>query len=439
MKDAPLESPDATESGEETTAQESVEESVEEAPVRLTDFADLRRNGHFYADKTEFLFRLVKQDRPIFLARPPRFGKSLLLSSFERLLEGQRDLFKGLWIDQADYDWAPSPVIKLDINQVTDDTSWTLENNLSQLTQDEAKRLGIQLKMKNPANTLSSLILNLFDKYDKKVSILIDGYDAPIIKHLDQPNDATNIREILKKFYDRLRSDEEMIGPIFITGVCRFDWNSIFSYLPNLYDLTFERDYAAICGFTAVDIEDLLGDRKKKILKRLLKEKFIAPGSQGKDLSDFIRDFYGGYSWDGRTRVYNPWSALSFLHEGKLSNYWYSCGIPNLLREMRPEALGNLDWFKNLPSLNETNSYIDNLNRLDLAVLLFQTGFLTIKEKIGQTEEIPEYSLGLPNIEVQAALAPVVSEISQRDNPIKDDKESMNVISDFLKLKDLMV
>ncbi|MDR1873153.1 MAG: AAA family ATPase, partial [Deltaproteobacteria bacterium] len=278
---------------------------MRELPVGTSDFIDIRKCGDYYADKTKFLYKLVKRRRPFFLSRPRRFGKTLLVSSLECLLRGKRELFKGLWIDQSDYDWTSYPVIRLEMNKAIGDDIAEVEKKLSNMLLFAAKLAGIKLEKDDPADMLSWLILEFFVNHGQKekVAILIDEYDAPIVERLVDPPLAEKIRVALRKFYGRLKTNSEMIGHIFITGVSRFTQTSIFSELNNLKDLTFNRKYAAICGLTAADLEDLLSDREERTLELLIEEGYLPLGSDGRDLRRTIQDWYDGYTWDGKTRV----------------------------------------------------------------------------------------------------------------------------------------
>ncbi|MDR1872948.1 MAG: AAA family ATPase, partial [Deltaproteobacteria bacterium] len=297
------------------------DKAMREIPLGTTDFSDIRENGDYYADKTKFLYEIVKRPRPFFLSRPRRFGKSLLVNTLECILEGKRELFKGLWIDQSDYKWTSYPIIRLNMNEVKGADLTGVKQSLTLLMEDVAGRKKVKLDVVPPANMLKRLIMSLNETHKKKVAVLIDEYDSPIVAHLNDPPLAEEIRVELKDFYETLKSnsDSNIVGHIFITGVSRFAQLSIFSSLNNLRDLTFNRKYAAICGLTAADLEDLLSDREERTLELLIEEGYLPLGSDGRDLRRTIQDWYDGYTWDGKTRVYNPWSVLSAIDDAKIS------------------------------------------------------------------------------------------------------------------------
>jgi hypothetical protein len=332
MDDSPTESVDSR------AVKKGATERV--SPVGGTDFAIIRQNGDYYEDKTEFLYHIAKRPYPFFLARPRQFGKTLLVDTLERILEGRRDLFKGLWIDQSDYDWQPYPVIRLDMSLAVGDDVVTMESHLSDILVGLAMREGLTLEKERPSDTLINLVIDLhlksgqkvatlIDKFlaenegikfeetipadtllslvrrlratgpkvatfldeflpnsedlkpgktistetlvslinfikmeaRQKVAILIDEYDAPIVRHLADSPQAERFSEALGRFYGVLKTNSNMIGHIFITGVSRFSQLSVFSELNSLNDITFSQKFANFYGLTAADLEDLISDR----------------------------------------------------------------------------------------------------------------------------------------------------------------------------------
>jgi hypothetical protein len=506
MDDSPKKPPDSSINNQGDTARD--------LPVGVTNFAKIRQLGGYFADKTKYLYEIARWPKPYFLSRPRRFGKTLLLDTLECIFQGRRELFKGLWIDQSDYDWQPYPVIRLDMNGVVGDDVATMEIRLANQLAGLATIENIKLEKTIPADMLTNLVIelylksgqmvaslidefladnegsklkktiptdelvsllgfiksesgqevaNLIDKFwadnedlklgktipnyrlrkfeddlkmasRQKVAILIDEYDAPIVKRLADPPKAERFREALRDFYGTLKTSTQRIGHIFITGVSRFSKTSIFSEFNQLYDLTIDEEFAAICGLTEADLEDLLRDREERTLNALVKNNGLNPGSSGDDLRKLIRDWYDGYSWDGNTKVYNPWSILNFLAKGERSNYWFRSGAPNFLRQLGPKVMKDLLWLKNITNINNTNSTINNVNDLNPAALLFQAGYLTIKENLGYKGAELEYSLTVPNLEVQASLAPLIFSIEPPNDPVEAKKQAILVLESLLSL-----
>ncbi|MDR1872408.1 MAG: AAA family ATPase, partial [Deltaproteobacteria bacterium] len=169
-------------------------------------FADIRQKGSYYADKTEFLYQIAIDPDPFFLSRPRRFGKTLLVSTLQCLLEGRRELFKGLWIDQSDYHWTPCPVIRLEMNLLDNQDISTMKISLTNMLIIEAMLLGIELKETLPGDMLTNLISRLYLKSGQAVAVLIDEYDAPIVEHLTDPDKADEFRAYLREFYGVLKT-----------------------------------------------------------------------------------------------------------------------------------------------------------------------------------------------------------------------------------------
>ncbi|MDR1871129.1 MAG: AAA family ATPase, partial [Deltaproteobacteria bacterium] len=408
-------------------------------PIGAANFRLIREYGLYYADKTKFLYPIVKAPLPYFLSRPRRFGKTLLLETLECILRGQKDLFKGLWIDQSNYRWTPYPIIRLEMNKVVENDVETMKETLSHQLAEVAKNEGVEnLEKNSPKIMLGDLINSLYQDTHQTVAILIDEYDAPIVEHLSDPPLAEKFRDALREFYGILKTNVKATGHIFVTGVSRFTQTSIFSKLNNLNDLTFNRDYAAICGLTAADLEVLLSDREARTLEILIKEGCLPPESDGRDLRRTIRNWYDGYTWDGETRVYNPWSVLSALNKAEISSDWYTSGTPNFLRQLGAKVLQDPEWINNIPDIQETDTYIDEIDKIPPEVLLLQAGYLTIKD-IFYDGQSREFSLEVPNLEVKAALWPLAQALDLVDDKGTAQKWAEKTLDCLLKLDALGV
>jgi hypothetical protein len=219
-------------------------------PLGIADFETIRQNGYFYADKTKFFYQLLTINYPFFLSRPRRFGKSLMVSALEYILKGQRDLFKGLWIDQSDYDWTPQPVIHLSFDNVSVDSVarlWRVLYDKLKLIADEQDLI---FETKDPAIYFELLIEALYSKYGHKPAVLIDEYDAPILSQIGNTELTKDIQNTMGTFYGTIKATEKYRGFTFITGITKFAPTSVFSRFNILDDLTFDEDFAEICGFT---------------------------------------------------------------------------------------------------------------------------------------------------------------------------------------------
>ncbi|MDR2140324.1 MAG: AAA family ATPase, partial [Deltaproteobacteria bacterium] len=220
---------------------------MKKLPIGFADFEEIRRRGCVYADKTEFLHNLLTDGNPFFLSRPRRFGKSLLVSTLEAILRGRRELFQGLRIDSSDYDWTAYPVLHFSMDNIYSDDPTIVEKVLRQSLDSIAFQerfspdlLDLLKNWPTPGTYFSALIKEFHFKYGLKPAILIDEYDAPIIRHLNQPEKADQIRKVFQEFYSALKNAEKDRGFTFITGVTKFTKASIFSALNNLVDLTLD-------------------------------------------------------------------------------------------------------------------------------------------------------------------------------------------------------
>ncbi|MDR2367526.1 MAG: AAA family ATPase, partial [Deltaproteobacteria bacterium] len=185
----------------------------------MTDFAEIRADNRIYADKTEFLYNLLQYDAPLFLSRPRRFGKTLLVDTLENILRGRRELFKGLWIDGSDYDWTPNPVIRLNLNGIDSESVAIVKEGLITALDLIAESEGLSLSGASPTTRLTFLFNKLFLKYGRKVALLIDEYDAPVLNQLENPILAEEIGRVLKSFYNVIKANESQRGFTLLIGI----------------------------------------------------------------------------------------------------------------------------------------------------------------------------------------------------------------------------
>jgi hypothetical protein len=341
-------------------------------------------------DKTEIIHRMIKGGRVYFLARPRRFGKSLLISTMDELFRGNKPLFEGLYIYDK-WDWSQQyPVIRLDFS--VRDTSH-VTSSLYTFLNDTADDYSISLNSPDLPDRFGELIKKLHRSTGQQVVVLVDEYDKPITDHLSNLETMLANQKILHDFYQVLKGADEHIRLIFLTGVSKFSGLSVFSALNNPRDITLSEDYAAICGYTQEELENNFGEYLEDVALRLSMSR--------EELLDAIRQWYNGYSWDGNTSVYNPFSTLLFFAEKQFANYWFRTGTPTFLINL----LKSRNQLK--PILNPIiadESIFDSYNptRIGEIPLLFQTGYLTVKKKI-LTRGIPQYTLDIPNMEVRNA------------------------------------
>jgi hypothetical protein len=356
-------------------------EKMKKLPIGISDFKELIEGNYIYVDKTEYIYKLINQGKYYFLSRPRRFGKSLLLSTIRYLFQGQKDLFKDLYIYDK-WNWNETyPILRIDLSHLSITNEKEFENQMELLLKEIGKEFKYNYQKKYKANgNLHLLIKKCYENYNKKVVILIDEYDKIILDNIENKEKAEKIREKLKGFYSTLKGLDEYIKFVLITGVSKFSKVSLFSGLNQLEDISLNKEFGNICGYTQLELEFYFNDYLK-------------------DLNlDEIKEWYNGYYFL-QDKLYNPFDILLYFKNKVFRNYWYETGKTEFLFKL----LKNQNY--ELPYLNKLYYTSDILDKFDLEylsieALMFQTGYLTIKEvKQVQSEEM--YILNYPNKEVQ--------------------------------------
>ncbi len=364
---------------------------MKKLPIGKQDFPSLIGDGYLYVDKTELIHRLMNAGPYIFLSRPRRFGKSLLVSVLKEIFEGNKTLFKGLWIEDK-IAWERYPVIRVDFNEM-DYRSQPLEDALSRQMGEIANRHQLAIPADWSAKEKFAFMLSNLGGNGKKAVVLIDEYDKAITDFLgeDEARIHENVRT-LKNFYATLKSLDRCIHFVFITGVSKYGRVSIFSDLNNLFDISMDKAFATLLGWTQ---EELLANFQPHLA--------LVAAEVGLPMPKFleeVRKYYNGYSWDGNTTLYNPFSLLSFLQSKRFANYWFTTGTPsfltNLLKKRQITAY-ELDSVSGSEALLESA----DVSAVDPISLLFQTGYLTIKKIDTSQPTRPKYFLSYPNEEVR--------------------------------------
>lgn len=356
----------------------------------MQTFSKIIEEGYVYVDKTNYIPSLLRQGQYIFLSRPRRFGKSLLLSTLEAYFEGRRELFKGLAADNMDLDWTPSPVFHFDFNAENYSLHNGLELHLDTLLRSFEKIYGRQDDDITPSQRFRSLIESAYKQTGRKVVILIDEYDKPLLDIEENEELFEKNQRILKSFFGNLKSLDKFIRFVFITGVARFSKVSIFSDLNNLDDISMEDEYANICGWS----EDELIDNCQPGIETLAEKR----GESFDITLSVLRSYYDGYLFsDEGSRLYNPFSILKALKKKRIDPYWFESGTPIFLARrimamgtFPPDISGQMCTREDLISVG--------LNDQNPIPLMFQTGYLTIGSYRADTNL---YELRFPNREVE--------------------------------------
>ena len=360
-------------------------------PLSIQTFAKLRQGGFAYVDKTPLAIDLANSAGAYFLARPRRFGKSLFLDTLRSLFEGNKELFTGLYAE-SNWDWdIKYPVIKLDMSGGSDCVS-ALRSILEDNLRYAAKRLGVALsKTEEPGKLFQQLIRRAHEQHGREVVLLIDEYDKPMIDNIDDLQLAQQMRKQLHGFYSIIKTSDEHLRFVMLTGVSKFSKVSIFSGLNNLKDISLNPRYASICGYTEDDLDQVFGEHLQGVDRKQL------------------RRWYNGYNFLGSDRVYNPYDVLNFIDRSqsfgkfRFESYWFKTGTPTFVvdllardqvspQQLEPQRVGE--------------DILDSctIEQLETVTVLFQSGYLTIDTVDDSNPLAISYKLVCPNYSVRAAL-----------------------------------
>lgn len=295
-------------------------------PIGIQSFEKLRSADFLYVDKTALVYRLAKEGIPCFLSRPRRFGKSLLLSTFEAYFQGKRELFKGLAIEQLEKEWEQHPVLHLSLNAENYVDSQRLEGILEdQLSGWERIYGNANDKDKSPSRRFMNVIRQAYEQTGQRVVVLVDEYDKPMLNTFDDPELQDKFRSILTGFYTVLKDADRWLQFVFITGVTKFAQMGVFSNLNQLRDISMHPAYTTLCGMTLPEIEATFVPELEKVAE-------FNGQSHDRVIEELIRR-YDGYRFapEQTDGMFNPFSVLGVLDSGAYRNYWFSTGTPTFL------------------------------------------------------------------------------------------------------------
>ena len=365
-------------------------------PVGLQSFEEIRRKGYLYVDKTDIVWSLVNEGKKYnYLSRPRRFGKSLLVDTLHCYLEGRKEFFEGLKIMDTEKEWTAYPVIRLDMSQ-GGATAAELHSYLNKVFKRyEAIYQIVPDAIDSLTNRFDGIITEAFRQTGQQVAILIDEYDAPL-QHSWMTPQHEECTAVYRSVFSVLKSDDQYEKFVFITGITKFTQISLFSVLNNLSNISFDPQYAPICGITEQEIADNFQPEMQQMADR--------NGWAVDEAHARLKEYYDGYHFSHRnmTDIYNPYSLINALADGEIRNYWASSGATSLLPKFVP------DMEVRLPDFDNCFVESDVLTTSDVTgggaeLFLYQSGYLTIKGY-----EDNSYTLGFPNVEVRQALYRVV-------------------------------
>ncbi len=298
---------------------------MKKLPLGIQTFTEIIKEDYLYVDKTQHIAELIQAGDYLFLSRPRRFGKSLLVSTLFELFSGNKALFQGLSIyDQIE--WQSYPVIVIDFNAISCGDEEIFKTSLLSFLDDIAAEYDLKLSKLFVKDKFAELIKKIHDKTGQKVVILIDEYDKPIVNSIEDIDRATKNREILRDFFVVLKSSDAFLRFVFLTGVSKFARVSIFSDLNNLRDISLSPQFSTLLGYTQNELESDFAQHIQSLCFKL--------GIKKAPLLAQIKTWYDGYSWDAKNQVYNPFSILNLFTEQQFDNYWFASGTPTFLMSL---------------------------------------------------------------------------------------------------------
>ena len=353
-------------------------------PIGIQTFRKVREENCYYVDKTAFIERLVAEGTHYFLSRPRRFGKSLFLDTLKELFEGNEALFKGLHV-HAGWTWGePHPVVRLSFAGGSFTQPDIVADNVMEQLAAVERRHGVEANYRTAPGRFAHLLEALHERTGRRVVVLVDEYDKPILDVLSAPAVARANRDFLRSLYGVIKASDAHVKFTFVTGVSKFSKVSLFSDLNNLTDITLDRRYSAICGYTESDLDTV-----------------FAPELPGLDRAR-VREWYNGYRWRGEEKVYNPYDLLLLFDSREFKAHWFETGSPAFLVDTLFERRVSTVSLADLVGTEDLLSAFD-VEHIGTEALLFQTGYLTItgEEDLGGRAA---YRLGYPNREVRQSL-----------------------------------
>lgn len=367
--------------------------TLKRLPVGIQTFSEIRESDMLYIDKTEYIYKMVNLSKYIFLSRPRRFGKSLLLSTLQSYFEGRKELFSGLAIEHLEKEWKQHPVLRFDLSSGKHTEKDSLERYLLYLLESNERLFGITSDKTDLNIRLKELITKVHEKTGQKVVVLIDEYDAPLLDVLHEENQLSAVRNAMRNFFSPLKACDPHLEFVFLTGITKFSQLSIFSELNNLTNISMLPDFAGICGITK---EEVFGQ-----MQAYIEELGAANGWLPEETIDVLQKQYDGYhfTWPSPD-IFNPFSLLKAFNNKLVESYWFESGTPTYLIEMMRK-------FEVVPSditsIEAMTTEFDapTESMISIVPLLYQSGYFTIK---GYDRISRLYQLDIPNQEIRIGL-----------------------------------
>ena len=411
--------------------------TLKKLPLGVQSFEEIRKNDYLYVDKTEEIFNLINSGKAYFLSRPRRFGKSLLISTLEAYFSGNKELFSGLKIHTLEKKWKNYPVFSLDFGGKEYKTRQDLENKLFNILDNLQKKYNISISQSSPEITFSELIKQVAEIYNSQVVVLVDEYDKPLLETLNDKVQNEECRSLLRGFLGVLKSCDNYLKFVFITGVTKFSKVSIFSDLNQLNDISLSPSAETICGITQEELEFYF----KSYISNLASENNLAI----EQCMEQLKTKYDGYHFSKNLiDVYNPYSILKTFSDKFFGTYWFETATPTFL--LKQFEQNNFDIYNFTEGVEYSIPTLMNKSDADFDIvqLLYQTGYITIKD---WNKELNTFILKYPNTEVEysflAILLPTFMNQNQRtsDSWLRDfykDIKNGNIDSFMTRIKSII-
>ena len=362
-------------------------------PVGIQTFEKIITDDYLYIDKTEYIWNMIHLSNYIFLSRPRRFGKSLLISTLQAYFEGRKELFKGLAIERFEKEWTEYPVLRISMASGKHMEKDQLERYLGMRLAEYEGKYGITCPSSDNNDRFTALIQAAYKQTGRKVVVLIDEYDAPLLDVVHEETTLPVLRNVMRNFYSPLKDCDPYLQFVFLTGITKFSQLSIFSELNNLKNISMRHDYAGVCGITMEEMLTSMSDYIDDFAEALQTSR--------EDAVEGLRQQYDGYhfTWPSPD-VFNPFSLLNAFQDHDYTNYWFSSGTPTYLIEM-------LRKFNVVPSRIGGGRALASAfdapteNMKSIIPLLYQSGYITIKDYNTASRL---YTLDLPNNEIRVGL-----------------------------------
>jgi hypothetical protein len=393
-----------------------------EMPVGIQDFEKLRTEGFVYVDKTEYVYNLASINRPYFLGRPRRFGKSLFLSTLKAYFEGKKELFDGLAIAGLEKDWIEYPVFYIDLNKAAYKSVQTLNVVLDAILKEYEQEWNINDISSELSIRFDNLIKKAFKESGRKVVILVDEYDKPLVNTLDNKAVNDDMRETLKGFYGVLKGADARLRFVFLTGVTKFSKVSVFSDLNQLIDISMDENFSEICGISEKELLQnfqpeiqALAERRKMSCEEVFAE---------------LKKRYDGYHFAKESAdIYNPFSLLNTFLKLDFAYYWFATGTPTFLVKMLKDINFDIKSLENGVKISADSIADYRVEHANPIPLLYQSGYLTVKD---YSTMFNQYTLGFPNEEVKYGFFNELLYVYMPEKDTIGEFNSANFVQDLL-------